>query len=124
MRGVKSRVLSHVTKKVTSKKKRARTSSSVRGRVRDKGRGSSKIRGMRSVSKRHGTPLRAGSGEVRLHEERRRKAKQRKAKEMKTPAAAVKPGTGPVSSVAVPGHESESRGAPPPLPTPIATFNI
>ena len=123
MRGVKSRVLSHVAMKVTSKKKRARTSSSVRRRVRDKGRGSSKITGMRSVSKRDGTPLKAGSGKAR-HEERRRKAKQRKAKEMKTPAGAVKPGTGPVSSVAVPGHESESRGAPPPLPTPIATFNI
>jgi hypothetical protein len=123
VRGVKSRVLSHVAMKVTSKKKRARTSSSGRKRVRDKGQGSCKITGMRSVSKRRGTPLGAGSGKAR-HEERRRKANQRKTKEMKTPAAAVKPGTGPVSSVPVPGHEPESRGAPPPLPTPIASFNI
>lgn len=120
---MKRRVLSHVAMKVTSKKKkRARTSSGGRRRVRDEGRGSSKIRGMRSVGKRHGTPMRVGSGRAR--DEERRKAKQRKVEEGRTPGAAVKASTGPVSSVPVPGREPESRGAPPPLPTPIATFNI
>jgi len=111
-----------VTMKVTSKKKRARTGSQRR-RGRGKGRSHSKSARMPRVGKRRGTLRRAVSGKARPAERRRRATRGADA-EKKTPAA-VKAGAGVVfSAVPVPGHEPESRGAPPPLPTPIATFNI
>jgi hypothetical protein len=103
--------------KVAKKKKRAQASSRGR-RVRDKGRAHPKIPKKRSAGKRRVKSARVASGEKKPAM-RERKATQRAAAEVKIPALAEKP-----VAVAVLGFEPEGRGAAPPLPTPIATFNI
>jgi hypothetical protein len=116
-KGVKSRVLSHVTMKVTKKKTKARASNGG-ARARDKGRSHSKVPKKRSVVGRRGTPIKADSGKTKPAA-LQLKATRRVTSETKIPVAAEKP----VTSL-VPGCEPDGRGAAPPLPTPIVTFNI
>jgi hypothetical protein len=107
--------------KVTSKKK-AR-SSTRRRRVLDKGRSPLKIAGKRSVEKRREATGKVTSGKARPAEGQRN-AKRRTAARMRTPVVAKNADAGFVSAGTVAAYEPEGRGAPPALPTPIATFNI
>jgi hypothetical protein len=118
--GAKSRVLSHVTIKAKSKKKRAGTGvrgSAGRGKIRADAKGGDKGRpGKRSV-----TTTTAPSEKGRESVERE-KSVLGIAVAGETTARAVGPGAG--FGCGVGAREPEGRGAPPPLPAPIATFNI
>jgi hypothetical protein len=103
--------------KVTKKKTKARASSKG-ARARDKGRSHSKVPKKRSVARKRGAPIGADSGKTKAAA-LRRKAIRRVTSVTSIPVAAEKP----VASPAL-GYEPDGRGAAPPLPTPIVTFNI
>ena len=119
--GVKSRVLSHATMKGTKKKKkkRARTSSETR-RVREKGRIRGKGSGGRRAMKRRATAARRKVGPGKGRQSPTREAAAR----IKRPGVATNGDASRVPAGPQGEFEPEGRGAPPPLPTPIATFNI
>jgi hypothetical protein len=104
--------------KVT-KKKTTKARASGRGtRGRDKGRSRSKVPKKRSVGKQRVAAARAYSGETRAAAADV-KATRRVTSETMIAVPVEKPVASPV-----PGCGPEGRGAAPPLPTPIATFNI
>jgi hypothetical protein len=109
--------------KVTSKKKMARAAGQGR-RVRGKARSDAKSAGTRSSGRRREAAAGAAS-EKGEPAERRRGARRRSVAEViERPALAARPGAGSGPAGAVSAYEPETRGTPPPLPTPIATFSI
>ena len=101
-----------------AKKKTKALASSRGARARDKGRSQSKVPKKRGTVERRGTPIGGDSGKEK-RAALRREATRRVTSEVKIPVAAEKAVASPV-----PGYEPDGRGAAPPLPTPIVTFNI
>jgi hypothetical protein len=106
--------MSHVTMKVTKKKKVGK--SRLRKRVKE-ARSHAKGRKFRRISKDPKESAKAEALKKRVVE----KKQEAKTQEAANAKMAEKPARQPDS---VSWCEPEGRGAPPPLPTPIATFNF
>jgi hypothetical protein len=104
--------MSHVSTKVTKKKK---VRKSGPGRRLQKAKLQAKRGSGRRISKE---PTESAKAEKRKVVEKKQKAMMHEAANAKMPEQQEK------QADYVPGCEPEGRGAPPPLPTPIATFNF